>query len=286
MDHSFDDYQAVILAGGRGHQLKDLLDSSSKFTLPVANKPMIMYPLECALAAGFSQIAVVISEKDSRKLKELLRLFFPSWERLGIKVCPVKADDDLGSLEVLLENSREICGPSPRNLFVLSCDSITDVNLQALASVHRLHGCPMACLFGKTGVKWSNLVNVGTKAKSKKKFHDVIGLDTFSNRVCVYQTEDSFQEKVQLNFNSSLGCVQLHTQLVDPHVYVISRELLEFISNNEKLRENITRIKSELISYVVKRSSFNDERELIAITDTVEDDTSVKTVSINIVSRS
>ncbi len=41
-----DDFQAVIFAGGKGSRMSQLLGGRPKCLLPIANKPMIAYPLE------------------------------------------------------------------------------------------------------------------------------------------------------------------------------------------------------------------------------------------------
>lgn len=40
------EFQVVILAGGRGFRISQLLHGKPKCLLPIANKPMIQYPLE------------------------------------------------------------------------------------------------------------------------------------------------------------------------------------------------------------------------------------------------
>lgn len=47
-------YQAVIFAGGSGSRMTELTSSIPKCLLPVANKPMLWYPLNYLESAGFS----------------------------------------------------------------------------------------------------------------------------------------------------------------------------------------------------------------------------------------
>ena len=47
------EFQAVVLAGGRGSRMTDLTASTPKALLPVANKPMIWYPVKMLENAGF-----------------------------------------------------------------------------------------------------------------------------------------------------------------------------------------------------------------------------------------
>ena len=50
------EYQAVVLAGGRGSRLTDLTARTPKALLPVANKPMVWYPVKTLENAGFEGI--------------------------------------------------------------------------------------------------------------------------------------------------------------------------------------------------------------------------------------
>lgn len=46
--------QAVVLAGGTGTRIKELTKKRPKCLLPIANRPMIYYPLKSLLDAGFA----------------------------------------------------------------------------------------------------------------------------------------------------------------------------------------------------------------------------------------
>ena len=50
------EYQAVVLAAGRGSRLTDLTARTPKALLPVANKPMVWYPVKTLENAGFEGI--------------------------------------------------------------------------------------------------------------------------------------------------------------------------------------------------------------------------------------
>ena len=47
------EYQAVVMAAGRGSQMTELTHHTPKCLLPIANKPMIWYPLKMLESAGF-----------------------------------------------------------------------------------------------------------------------------------------------------------------------------------------------------------------------------------------
>jgi glucose-1-phosphate thymidylyltransferase len=57
--------KAVILAAGRGTRLKPLTDTRSKPMLPLANQPLITYPLQKLLCAGIYEIGIVVGDNES-----------------------------------------------------------------------------------------------------------------------------------------------------------------------------------------------------------------------------
>src|SRR2546430_15217918 len=51
--------KGVILAGGTGSRLFPLTKVTNKHLLPVYDKPMIYYPLECMAKAGIEEVLLV-----------------------------------------------------------------------------------------------------------------------------------------------------------------------------------------------------------------------------------
>lgn len=54
--------KALIAAGGSGTRLRPLTFSSNKHLLPVANKPLLLYPIEAIANVGVKEVAVVVNE--------------------------------------------------------------------------------------------------------------------------------------------------------------------------------------------------------------------------------
>ena len=52
-------YQAIVLAGGDDKRLFPLTAVTAKALLPVANKPMLHYPLKTLVDAGLRHVFVV-----------------------------------------------------------------------------------------------------------------------------------------------------------------------------------------------------------------------------------
>jgi len=64
--------KGVILAGGTGSRLFPLTKVTNKHLLPVYNKPMIYYPLECMAKAGIEEVLLVTGGNNAGDFIRLL----------------------------------------------------------------------------------------------------------------------------------------------------------------------------------------------------------------------
>jgi glucose-1-phosphate thymidylyltransferase len=64
--------KGVILAGGLGTRLQPLTKITNKHLLPVYNKPMIYYPIECLVNAGIRDVLLVTGGNDAGDFLQLL----------------------------------------------------------------------------------------------------------------------------------------------------------------------------------------------------------------------
>jgi len=64
--------KGVILAGGTGSRLLPLTKVTNKHLLPVYDKPMIYYPLECMAKAGIDEVLLVTGGNNSGDFIRLL----------------------------------------------------------------------------------------------------------------------------------------------------------------------------------------------------------------------
>jgi len=64
--------KGVILAGGMGTRLFPLTKVTNKHLLPVYDKPMIYYPIQCLVNAGVSDVLIVTGGNDAGDFVRLL----------------------------------------------------------------------------------------------------------------------------------------------------------------------------------------------------------------------
>ena len=73
--------KGIILAGGLGTRLRPLTLVTNKHLLPVFDRPMIYYPIECLCAAGIREILIVTGGEHAGDFLKLLK----NGKHLGIK---------------------------------------------------------------------------------------------------------------------------------------------------------------------------------------------------------
>jgi glucose-1-phosphate thymidylyltransferase len=73
--------KGIILAGGLGTRLRPLTLVTNKHLLPVYDRPMIYYPIECLASAGIREILIVTGGEHAGDFLKLLK----NGKHLGIK---------------------------------------------------------------------------------------------------------------------------------------------------------------------------------------------------------
>lgn len=88
----------VILAAGEGKRLSPLTNTRPKPMLPVANKPLLEYVLESAIAAGTDRVIFVIGYRGER-----IRNYFGNGEDWGVSIEYVEQATQLGTGHAILQ---------------------------------------------------------------------------------------------------------------------------------------------------------------------------------------
>lgn len=80
------EFQAIVLAGGRGNRFQELHGDKPKCLLPIGPYPMIFYPLQMLQKHGFQEIIVIVLESERSEIQQ------------AIESTPIKAKIDYAIL--------------------------------------------------------------------------------------------------------------------------------------------------------------------------------------------
>ncbi|MBK8988820.1 MAG: sugar transferase [Chloroflexi bacterium] len=120
--------QAILLATGETDKLRPLTLTSPSPMLPIADRPVMLYPIELLARQGFKQIVVSLYH-----LAGNIEAYLGSGQRWGITLNYLLQRDAWGSAGAL-----KWAQPSLTTTFVaLPADAIVDVDLTAVLAQHR-----------------------------------------------------------------------------------------------------------------------------------------------------
>ena len=150
---SITEFTAVILAGGSGGRLHPLTIGCPKALLTIGNRPLLDFQLHHLYCSGFTRVVIVAT----KNVKEAINHFInrksyrtASWwgqqeSTLAFHLELHWVDEETDSAFALMSVSEHISS----DVLVFPCDLITDVNLQHVADLHRIHGSTLTVLVGQ-----------------------------------------------------------------------------------------------------------------------------------------
>jgi glucose-1-phosphate thymidylyltransferase len=174
--------KGLILAAGRGSRLRPLTDNISKPLLPLANRPLISYPLQQLIDAGITEIGIVANPDNVEELRSALA-GYPAQLSYIIQPEPLGLAHAVGC-------ARDFCGDS--EFVLLFADNIFLQSLESgLASWKLLR--PEALLhtievddpraFGVAVLEGQRVIDLEEKPAEPRSNHAVIGIDIFTPQI-------------------------------------------------------------------------------------------------------
>lgn len=123
-------------------------------------------------------------------------------------------------------------------MIVLSCDLVTNVPLHILADVFRTHNATAAILLSPERDREQD---TASKNKSSHTERDIIGLNE-SSKLLFFCSEADLVDNLTLSRSmlKQNPHIQFHTDLLDGHLYLIKKWVLDYLSQNRSELEPTT----------------------------------------------
>ncbi len=119
--------KGVILAGGLGTRLRPLTLVTNKHLLPVYDRPMIHYPIQCLLNAGIDEIMVVTGGEHAGDFLKLLK----DGKSLGIRELQYTYQEGEGGIADALKLAEDFADGG--KVVVILGDNIIESNIRKAA---------------------------------------------------------------------------------------------------------------------------------------------------------
>jgi glucose-1-phosphate thymidylyltransferase len=119
--------KGIILAGGLGTRLRPLTLVTNKHLLPVYDRPMIYYPIQCLLTAGIRDILIVTGGEHAGDFLKLLK----NGKHLGVKHLEYAYQEGEGGIADALKLAEEFA--DGQKICVVLGDNIIEGNIKRAA---------------------------------------------------------------------------------------------------------------------------------------------------------
>ncbi len=178
--------KGVILAGGLGTRLAPLTRVTNKHLLPVYDKPMVYYPIQCLINAGIEEIMIVTGGNDAG---DFLRLLGNGHE-FGLRDLHYTYQEGEGGIAEALSLAEHFADGD--KIVVVLGDNIIENNIRKAVGEFFAQGrgakillkqVPDPQRFGVAEVDGDRIVRIVEKPKQPKSNLAVIGIYMYDRQV-------------------------------------------------------------------------------------------------------
>lgn len=178
--------KGVILAGGLGTRLAPMTRVTNKHLLPVYDRPMIYYPIQCLVNAGIEDIMIVTGGNDAGDFLRLLG----NGHDFGLRDLHYTYQEGEGGIADALRLAEHFADGD--KVVVMLGDNIVEKNIrravgeffsQGKGAKILLKEVPDPERFGVADIQGNRIVGIEEKPKQPKSNYAVIGIYMYDRQV-------------------------------------------------------------------------------------------------------
>ena len=246
--------KGLILSGGKGTRLRPITHTSAKQLVPVANKPVLFYGIESLVAAGVSEIGIIIAPETGGEIQSAAG----DGSQFGATITYIEQDAPRGLAHAVL-TAEQFLGDSPFVMYLgdnLLRDGITELVKEfqseepdamiLLTSVDDPENYGVAELEGE---KVSRLVE---KPKEPKSDLALVGVYMFTPAIfeAAKAIEPSWRDELEIT--DAIQWLIAQGLRVDPHIvkgwWKDTGQVQDMLDANRLILDDLSeRIEGELI---------------------------------------
>lgn len=194
--------KGIILAGGLGTRLRPCTNVTNKHLLPVYDRPMIYYPIQCLINAGIKDIMIVTGGQFAGDFLKLLG----NGKDFGLQHINYTYQEGEGGIAEALSLCEYFAAGSP--ICVVLGDNILQNNINHAVSEFKKNDCHGAMVllkevedahrFGVAELKDNRVVNIIEKPKNPPSKYAVTGFYLYDKLVFDYIKQCTRSERGEL----------------------------------------------------------------------------------------
>jgi glucose-1-phosphate thymidylyltransferase len=178
--------KGVILAGGTGSRLFPISKVTNKHLLPIYNKPMIYYPIECMVKAGIDEVLLVTGGNNAGDFIRLLG----NGREFGLKMLNYTYQDGAGGIAQALGLAEHFAEGEP--IMLILGDNILEYTLSDACKKFRQQKTGAKILlsevenpkaYGVAEMDGERVLSIIEKPTNPKSNWAVIGIYFYDNNV-------------------------------------------------------------------------------------------------------
>jgi translation initiation factor eIF-2B subunit gamma len=171
-------------------------------------------------------------------------------EKLPIKMkydfVTISSDSDYGTADAL----RSISDRITSDVFLISCDIVTNVDLYPVINMFRKKDASVVSLFINRSASDSSVTIPGPKTKLKIE-RDLVGINSENDSLMFLASTSDFEDTMTLpaHLLRSHGKIVIHSGLVDAHIYLVKKWVVSYLAKSDRF----STIKGELLPFIIKK---------------------------------